>query len=67
MKNFLRFSSSLLLSAMLNLIDLCPEFNDETLKWDVRETDEKDNTLEVYSFDTEEEAENFVDKWIEKH
>jgi hypothetical protein len=52
---------------MLNLIDLCPEFNDETLKWDVRETDEKDNTLEVYSFDTEEEAENFVDKWIEKH
>lgn len=57
----------LLLSAMLNLIDLCPEFNDETLKWDVRETDEKDNTLEVYSFDTEEEAENFVDKWIEKH
>jgi hypothetical protein len=66
-KNFLRFSSSLLLSAMLNLIDLCPEFNDETLKWDVRETDEKDNTLEVYSFDTEEEAENFVDKWIEKH
>lgn len=57
----------LLLSAMLILLDLCPEFNDETLKWDVRETDEEDNTLEVYSFDTEEEAENFVDKWIEKH
>ena len=52
---------------MLILLDLCPEFNDETLKWDVRETDEEDNTLEVYSFDTEEEAENFVDKWIERH
>jgi len=49
------------------LLDLCPEFNDETLKWDVRETDENDNALEVYSFDTEEEAENFVDKWIERH
>ncbi len=31
---------------------------------DVRETDEKDNTLEVYSFITEAEAENFIDNWV---
>jgi len=48
------------------LFDLCPEFNEQTLKWEVRETDEKDNTLEVYSFDTEEQAEKFIDEWIEK-
>ena len=48
------------------LLDLLPEFNSDTLKWEVRETDESDNTLEVYAFDTEEEAEKFVDDWIEK-
>ena len=41
-----------------------PEFNDHTSQWDVRETDEKDNTLEVYSFNTEAEAENFIDNWV---
>ena len=46
------------------LLDLLPEFNSDTLKWEVRETDERDNTLEVYAFSTEEEAENFIDHWI---
>lgn len=46
------------------LLDLLPEFNSDTLKWEVRETDERDNTLEVYAFSTEEEAEKFVDQWI---
>lgn len=46
------------------LLDLLPEFNSDTLQWEVRETDERDNTLEVYAFSTEEEAENFIDKWI---
>lgn len=48
------------------LLDLLPEFNSDTLKWEVRETDERDNTLEAYAFDTEEEAEKFVDDWIEQ-
>lgn len=48
------------------LLDLLPEFNSDTLKWEVRETDDRDNTLEVYAFDTEEEAEKFVDDWIEQ-
>ena len=46
------------------LLDLIPEFNSDTLQWEVRETDERDNTLEVYAFSTEEEAENFIDQWI---
>ena len=46
------------------LLDLLPEFNSDTLQWEVRETDERDNTLEVYAFSTEEEAEKFVDQWI---
>jgi hypothetical protein len=49
------------------LLDLCPEYNSDTFQWDVRETDENDNTLEVYSFITEVEAENFIDNWIKKH
>jgi len=49
------------------LLDLCPEYNNDTFQWDVRETDENDNTLEVYSFITEVEAENFIDNWIKKH
>ena len=48
------------------LLDLLPEFNSDTLKWEVRETDDRDNTLEVYAFNTEEEAEKFVDDWIEQ-
>ena len=39
------------------LLDLIPEFNSDTLQWELRETDESDNTLEVYAFSTEEEAE----------
>jgi hypothetical protein len=46
------------------LLDLLPEFNSDTLQWELRETDERDNTLEVYAFSTEEEAENFIDQWI---
>jgi hypothetical protein len=49
------------------LLDLLPEFNSDTLQWEVRETDERDNTLEVYAFSTEEEAEKFVDQWIAQH
>jgi hypothetical protein len=45
---------------MNTLLELCPKYNDNTFQWDVRETDEKDNTLEVYSFITEAEAENFI-------
>jgi hypothetical protein len=49
---------------MITLIEMFPTFNDYTSQWDVRETDEKDNTLEVYSFITEAEAENFIDNWV---
>ncbi len=48
----------------ITLLDLCPEFNSYTLQWEVRETDERDNALEVYAFDTEEEADKFIDGWI---
>ena len=50
---------------MNTLLDLIPELNTATLKWELRETDERDNTLEVYSFDTEEAADKFIDDWIE--
>jgi len=50
---------------MNTLLDLIPELNTTTLKWELRETDERDNTLEVYAFDTEEEADKFIDDWIE--
>jgi hypothetical protein len=50
---------------MNTLLDLIPELNATTLKWELRETDERDNTLEVYSFDTEEAADKFIDDWIE--
>ena len=49
---------------MITLIEMFPTFNNHTSQWDVRETDEKDNTLEVYSFITEAEAENFIDNWV---
>jgi hypothetical protein len=50
---------------MNTLLELCPELNHRTMMWDVRETDENDNTLEVYSFITEAQAEKFIDNWIE--
>ena len=50
---------------MITLIEMFPTFNDYTSQWDVRETDEKDNTLEVYSFNTEAEAEKFIENWVE--
>lgn len=50
---------------MNTLLDLIPELNATTLKWELRETDERDNTLEVYAFDTEQEADKFIDDWIE--
>lgn len=50
---------------MNTLLELCPELNHRTMMWDVRETDEKDNTLEVYSFITEAQAVKFIDNWIE--
>lgn len=50
---------------MNTLLDLCPEYNHKTLKWEVRETDENDNTIEVYDFDSEDVADAFVEFWIE--
>lgn len=50
---------------MPTLFDLCPEFNDNTQKWELQETDEQGNALEVYEFDTEKEADSFVNDWIE--
>jgi len=52
--------------AMNMLLDLIPFFNEYSQEWEVRETDENDNTLEVYGFSTEEEAEKFVDAWIRR-
>lgn len=49
----------------LTLIDLVPEYNPTSLKWEIRETDERDNTLEVHSFDSSEAAEAFADEWAE--
>lgn len=49
---------------MNTLLDLCPEFNNESQKWDIQATDERGNTLEVYSFDTEKQADDFVDEWV---
>ena len=51
---------------MNTLLDLIPFFNEYSQEWEVRETDENDNTLEVYGFATEEEAEKFVDAWIRR-
>jgi hypothetical protein len=48
------------------LLDLCPEFNAITQKWELQETDERGNALEVYAFDTEKEADDFVIEWA-KH
>lgn len=51
---------------MNTLLELIPLFNEYSHEWEVRETDENDNTLEVYGFATEEEAEKFVDAWIRR-
>ena len=52
---------------MLTLIDLCPEYNEDSQEWEVQETDERGNAIEVHGFATEEEAEKFIDNWIKKH
>lgn len=49
------------------LLDLLPELNGITLKWEVGLSDERGNSLEVYEFDTEDEALIFIDQWIEQH
>jgi hypothetical protein len=46
------------------LLDLCPEFNARTQKWEVQKTDERGNAFSVYSFDSEESALYFIDYWI---
>jgi hypothetical protein len=48
------------------LLDLYPEFNKTSQKWEIRETDERGNALEVYTFDTEKEADDFVIDWVEE-
>lgn len=52
---------------MLTLIDLCPEWNEHSQRWEVQETDERGNALEVYDFSTEEEAEKFIGSWVKNH
>lgn len=48
----------------MNNIEIIPLFNSNSQEWEIRECDENDNTLEVYGFATEEEAEKFVDEWL---
>jgi hypothetical protein len=48
----------------MNNIEIIALFNSYSQEWEIRECDENDNTLEVYGFATEEEAEKFVDQWI---
>jgi hypothetical protein len=48
----------------MNNIEIIPLLNSYSQEWEIRETDENDNTLEVYGFATEEEAEKFVDEWL---
>lgn len=49
---------------MHTLLDLIPLFNEYSHEWELRESDKNDNTLEVYGFATEKEAEKFVDQWL---
>lgn len=51
---------------MTTLIDLSPYWNEYSNEWEVSETDERGNTLEVYNFDTEDDALTFINEWIEK-
>lgn len=52
--------------AMTTLIDLSPYWNEYSNEWEVSESDERGNTLEVYGFNTEDDALNFINEWIEK-
>ena len=51
---------------MTTLIDLSPYWNEYSNEWEVSETDERGNALEVYNFDTEDDALSFINEWIEK-
>lgn len=53
--------------AMTTLIDLSPYWNEYSNEWEVSESDERGNTLEVYGFNTEDDALNFINEWIEKN
>ncbi len=53
--------------AMTTQIDLSPYWNEYSNEWEVSETDERGNTLEVYGFSTEDAALNFINEWIEKN
>jgi len=52
---------------MTTLIDLSPYWNEYSNEWEVSESDERGNTLEVYGFSTEDDALNFINEWIEKN
>lgn len=52
---------------MTTLIDLSPYWNEYSNEWEVSESDERGNTLEVYGFNTEDDALNFINEWIEKN
>ncbi len=49
------------------LLDLTPELNEQTGKWEVSETDERGNAIEVYEFPTESAATKFIDAWLTTH
>lgn len=50
----------------VTLIDLEPNWNSHSNEWEVCESDERGNALEVYNFNTEDEGISFINDWIEK-
>jgi hypothetical protein len=50
----------------MTLIDLEPNWNEYSNEWEVCESDERGNALEVYNFNTEDEATAFINDWISK-
>lgn len=51
---------------MTTLIDLSPYWNEYSNEWEVCESDERGNTLEIYNFSTYDHALSFINEWIEK-
>ena len=50
----------------MTLIDLEPNWNEYSNEWEVFESDERGNALEVYNFNTEDEATAFINDWLSK-
>lgn len=51
---------------MTTLIDLSPYWNEYSNEWEVCESDERGNTLEIYNFSTYDHALSFINEWIDK-